>query len=72
MSWRNGLKSIFGLCDLWQLTRRTRAPGPSRRARIDWLGPERIMEVYGGSELFGDTVITGREWLSYKGSLGSS
>ncbi|WP_312010339.1 AMP-binding protein [Bradyrhizobium neotropicale] len=41
-----------------------------KQAWIDWLGPDRIMEVYGGSELFGGTVITGREWLTHKGSVG--
>ncbi len=41
-----------------------------KQAWIDWLGPDRIMEVYGGSELFGGTVITGREWLAHKGSVG--
>jgi len=41
-----------------------------KQAWIDWLGPDRIMEIYGGSELFGGTVITGREWLTHKGSVG--
>lgn len=37
---------------------------------IDWLGPDRIFEMYGGTELTGVTVITGREWLTHKGSVG--
>ncbi|MFV3126698.1 AMP-binding protein [Niveispirillum sp. KHB5.9] len=41
-----------------------------KQAWIDWLGPDRITEVYGGTELMGGTVITGREWLSHKGSVG--
>lgn len=41
-----------------------------KQSWIDWLGPDRILEVYGGSELFGGTMITGREWLSHKGSVG--
>lgn len=41
-----------------------------KQAWIDWLGPDRILEVYGGSELMGGTMITGREWLSHKGSVG--
>ncbi|WP_264942132.1 AMP-binding protein [Sphingomonas canadensis] len=41
-----------------------------KQAWIDWLGPDKIMEVYGGSELFGGTLITGREWLTHKGSVG--
>jgi bile acid-coenzyme A ligase len=41
-----------------------------KQAWIDWLGPDRIFELYGGSELTGCTLITGREWLSHKGSVG--
>lgn len=41
-----------------------------KQAWIDWLGPDRIIEIYGGTELIGGTVITGREWLAHKGSVG--
>ncbi len=41
-----------------------------KQAWIDWLGPDRIFEMYGGTEVIGATVITGREWLSHKGSVG--
>lgn len=41
-----------------------------KQAWIDWLGPDRIIEVYGGTELIGVTRITGREWLEHKGSVG--
>ncbi len=41
-----------------------------KQAWIDWIGPEKIIEVYGGSELFGGTFITGPEWLKHKGSVG--
>lgn len=37
---------------------------------IKWLGPKRIFELYGGTELFGTTVISGIEWLSHRGSVG--
>jgi bile acid-coenzyme A ligase len=37
---------------------------------IDWLGPERIWELYGGTERQGTTVISGVEWLAHKGSVG--
>jgi bile acid-coenzyme A ligase len=37
---------------------------------IEWLGPERIHELYGGTERQGATVITGVEWLAHKGSVG--
>jgi bile acid-coenzyme A ligase len=37
---------------------------------IDWLGPDRILEVYAGTEGIGGAAITGREWLTHKGSVG--
>ena len=37
---------------------------------INWLGPERIHELYGGTEAQGVTWITGAEWLEHPGSVG--
>jgi bile acid-coenzyme A ligase len=37
---------------------------------IDWLGPERIYELYAGTEGQLRTVITGTEWLEHRGSVG--
>jgi len=37
---------------------------------IEWLGPERIYELYGGTERQGRTVISGVEWLTHRGSVG--
>lgn len=41
-----------------------------KRAFIDWLGPERVDEVYAGSESNGLTRIDGAEWLERPGSVG--
>lgn len=41
-----------------------------KRAWIDWLGPERVVEVYAGTESQGLTMITGLEWLARPGSVG--
>jgi bile acid-coenzyme A ligase len=41
-----------------------------KRAWIDWLGPDCIVEVYGGTEGVGITQITGGEWLQRPGSVG--
>jgi bile acid-coenzyme A ligase len=41
-----------------------------KRAWIDWLGPDRIVEIYAGTEAQGITMITGREWLEHPGSVG--
>ena len=41
-----------------------------KEAWIDWIGPDRLFELYGGTERQGMTIITGREWLEHKGSVG--
>jgi bile acid-coenzyme A ligase len=41
-----------------------------KEAWIDWLGPDRIHELYAGTEAQGVTWITGKEWLDHKGSVG--
>jgi bile acid-coenzyme A ligase len=48
------------------------APMPAwlKQAWIDWLGAERIWELYGGTEAQGSTVICGTEWLEHRGSVG--
>ena len=43
-----------------------------KRAWIEWLGPEAIWEVYGGTERLGVTIIGGHEWLAHPGSVGRS
>jgi bile acid-coenzyme A ligase len=39
-------------------------------AWIDWLGPERIWELYAGTEAQAVTIINGVEWLEHRGSVG--
>jgi bile acid-coenzyme A ligase len=48
------------------------APMPPRlkEAWIDWLGAEKIFELYGGTERQASTIIPGTEWLKRKGSVG--
>ncbi|MDE1174831.1 MAG: AMP-binding protein [Parvibaculaceae bacterium] len=48
------------------------APCPAwlKEEWINWLGPARIHELYGGTEAQGFTWITGEEWLQHKGSVG--
>jgi bile acid-coenzyme A ligase len=41
-----------------------------KQAWIDWLGPQRIIELYAGTEGQTATVITGPEWLEHRGSVG--
>jgi bile acid-coenzyme A ligase len=48
------------------------APCPAwlKRAWIDWLGPEKILELYGGSEGQAITMVDGTEWLARPGTVG--
>ena len=48
------------------------APCPAwlKQAWIDWLGPQKVFELYGGTELQAVTVISGTEWLAHRGSVG--
>jgi bile acid-coenzyme A ligase len=48
------------------------APCPPwlKEAWIEWLGPERVWELYGGTEQQVTTVISGAEWLAHRGSVG--
>jgi bile acid-coenzyme A ligase len=41
-----------------------------KEAWIDWLGAERIFELYAGTEAQAVTIITGPEWLEHRGSVG--
>jgi bile acid-coenzyme A ligase len=41
-----------------------------KEAWLEWLGPERVIELYGGTEAQGATIITGAEWLLHRGSVG--
>jgi len=41
-----------------------------KQAFIDWLGAERIFELYAGTEAQGVTVINGNDWLAHRGSVG--
>jgi len=41
-----------------------------RRDWIEWIGPDRVWEAYGGSERIVGTLISGREWLARPGSVG--
>lgn len=37
---------------------------------INWLGADRVHELFGGTEGTGATWITGDEWMAHKGSVG--
>lgn len=41
-----------------------------KQAWIEWLGAERIFELYAGTEGQTATIISGPEWLTHRGSVG--
>ncbi|MBW0090732.1 AMP-binding protein [Pseudonocardia sp. KRD-184] len=45
-------------------------PEPVKRAWIDWLGPEKVVELYAGTESQAGCQIDGVEWLAHPGSVG--
>lgn len=45
-------------------------PAWAKRAWIDWIGGEKIWELYAGTEMQAVTVIRGDEWLGHVGSVG--
>jgi bile acid-coenzyme A ligase len=48
------------------------APCPPwlKRAWIDWLGPDRVWELYAATEVQAVTILTGTEWLAHPGTVG--
>jgi bile acid-coenzyme A ligase len=59
---------ISSLKTLWHMA----APCPVwlKEAWIEWVGPEKVMEMYGGTERQAVAVISGAESLSHPGSVG--
>jgi bile acid-coenzyme A ligase len=53
---------------LWHMA----APCPAwlKQAWIDRLGPERVWELYGGTEAQSFTTMSGQEWLDHPGTVG--
>lgn len=71
--WRlpEGQRQAFDLSSLRTVFHMASACPPWLKERwIEWLGPERIWELYGGTERQGSTVIGGTEWLTHRGSVG--
>jgi bile acid-coenzyme A ligase len=59
---------LSSLRTVWHLA----APCPPwlKEAWIEWLGPDVIWELYGGTEGVAATIISDREWLAHRGSVG--
>lgn len=63
-----GSYDLSSLRRLWHLA----APCPPavKQAWIDLIGPEKVWELYGGTELQALTFISGDQWLTHPGSVG--
>lgn len=63
-----GSYDLSSLRRFWHLG----APCPPaiKQAWIDLLGPEKVWELYGGTELQALTFISGDQWLAHRGSVG--
>ncbi|MFD0848990.1 AMP-binding protein [Sphingosinicella xenopeptidilytica] len=48
------------------------APMPAwlKDAWIEWIGAEKVWEIYGGTERQGNTILDGAEWQTHRGSVG--
>jgi bile acid-coenzyme A ligase len=71
--WRLGAAVREG-CDISSLAILMHAgaacPAELKRAWIDWLGPERIIEMYTATEAAAITLCNGGEWLQRPGTVG--
>ena len=71
--WRlpEGERTRFDLTSL-RVVFHMAAPCPMwlKEAWIGWLGGDRVLELYGGTEAQAITVISGNEWLEHRGSVG--
>lgn len=45
-------------------------PAALKRFWIEWIGPDRVLELYGATEQQALSLITGNEWLAHPGSVG--
>lgn len=71
--WRlpNEVRTSYDLSSLRTLWHMAAPCAPwLKEAFIGWLGPEVIMEMYGGTESQACTIISGSDWLDRRGSVG--
>lgn len=59
---------LSSLHHVWHMA----APCPAhlKEQWIDLVGPDRLYELYGGTEVISVTTISGTEWLEHRGSVG--
>ena len=69
--WKLEERESFDLSSL-RVVMHLAAPCPPwlKRAWIDWLGPQRVWELYAATEVQAVTVLDGQEWLDHPGTVG--
>ena len=71
--WRlpEGIRSKYDLSSI-NIVGHVASPMPVwlKEKWVEWLGPGRVYELYGGTEATGATWMSGYEWLEHKGSVG--
>ena len=62
---RWSLESLQGILHL-------AAPCPAhvKEGWIDWIGAEKVWELYAGTEAQGVTIISGTDWIAHRGTIG--
>jgi bile acid-coenzyme A ligase len=45
-------------------------PAPVKRGFLDWVGPEKVIELYSATEAQSNCMIDGVDWLAHPGSVG--
>ena len=62
---RWSLESLHGILHL-------AAPCPPhvKEGWIDWIGAEKVWELYAGTEAQGVTIISGADWIAHRGTIG--
>jgi bile acid-coenzyme A ligase len=63
-----GAYDLSSIRRFWHLA--SACPPAIKQAWIDLIGPEKIWELYGGTELQALTFISGDQWLAHPGSVG--
>jgi len=57
----NGILHLAAPCPPWL-----------KEAWIEWIGAERVWELYAGTEAQGVTIIGGEEWMAHRGTVGKA
>ncbi|HYD10799.1 MAG TPA: AMP-binding protein [Acidimicrobiales bacterium] len=45
-------------------------PPATKEAWIDWIGADKVWELYAGTEAQGVTIVSGVEWAAHRGTIG--